>query len=79
VPCNASKQYSEDLHIDPEWVANQYLKRCHTGAWKKGNNAKALKSWNVNSIIDADVFVNSTPSTLAMDELFLSHQQLRHA
>eukprot|EP00956_Cyclotella_meneghiniana_P027681 scaffold62755_cov43-Cyclotella_meneghiniana.AAC.1 len=33
----------QNVYIDPEWVASEYLKRCKKGAWKKENTMVALK------------------------------------
>ena len=38
-------------------------------AWKKENTEEALKCWNLERIIDADLMGNSQSSELTMDEL----------
>eukprot|EP00579_Thalassiosira_antarctica_P002468 CAMPEP_0201871810 /NCGR_PEP_ID=MMETSP0902-20130614/4649_1 /ASSEMBLY_ACC=CAM_ASM_000551 /TAXON_ID=420261 /ORGANISM="Thalassiosira antarctica, Strain CCMP982" /LENGTH=91 /DNA_ID=CAMNT_0048397905 /DNA_START=273 /DNA_END=548 /DNA_ORIENTATION=+ len=65
----ASILQKEKVYIDKEWVAKEYLKRCKKGAWKKENTEEALKCWNLECIIDADLMGDSQPSELTMDEL----------
>ena len=59
----------QKVYIDKEWMAEEYLKRCKKGAWKKENMEEALKCWNLERIIDADLMGNSQPSKLTMGEL----------
>eukprot|EP00956_Cyclotella_meneghiniana_P036360 scaffold124580_cov36-Cyclotella_meneghiniana.AAC.1 len=32
----------QNMYIDPEWVASEYLKRCKKGAWKKENTLERI-------------------------------------
>ena len=50
-------------------MANEYLRKCRKGAWKKENTEEDLKCWNLEWIIDADLMGDSQPSELTMDEL----------
>ena len=34
----------QNVYIDPEIVAKEYLQRCKSGAWKKENTEEALHS-----------------------------------
>ena len=61
---NIQKKY-----IDPEWVAKEYLRRCKAGAWKAGNDMDSLKCWNLERIIDAEMYGNTKPGMLTMEEL----------
>ncbi len=31
------------VYVDPEWVSQEYLRRCKTGVWKEGDDKDALK------------------------------------
>ena len=59
----------QKVYIDKEWVANECLKRCRKGAWKKENVEEALKCWHLECIIFADLMGDSQPLELTMDEL----------
>ena len=59
----------QKVYIDKEWVAKEYLKRCKKGDLKKENMEEALKCWNLERNIDADLMGDSQPSELTMDEL----------
>ena len=50
-------------------VAKEYLKRYRKGSRKKENAEEALKCWNLECIIDADLMGDSQPLELTMDEL----------
>ena len=39
------------------------------GAWKKENTAEALKCWNLERIIDAEMLGKPPPPELTLDEL----------
>ena len=59
----------QSVYIDPEWVANEYLKRCKAGSWKKENTVEALKCWNLERILEAESFGHAKPNALTMDQL----------
>ena len=50
-------------------MAKEHLQRCKKGAWKKENTEEALKCWNLERIIDADLMGDSQPLELTIDEL----------
>ena len=50
-------------------MAKEYLRRCKKGAWKKENTEEALKCWNLERIIDADLMGDGKPSQLTMNDL----------
>jgi hypothetical protein len=56
-----------NIYVDKEWVANEYLRRCKCGAWKEENTVEALKCWNSECIIDAEMF--GKPPEMALDQL----------
>jgi hypothetical protein len=44
----------QSVCIDNDWVAQQYIKQCKKGSWKKENTEEALKCWNLERIIDVE-------------------------
>ena len=59
----------QKVYISKEWVVKEYLRRCKKGAWKKENTEEALKCWNLERIIDADLMGEGKPSQLTMNDL----------
>ena len=57
------------VYISKEWVAKEYLRRCRKGAWKKENTEEALKCWNLERILDADLMGEPAPTQLTMNDL----------
>ena len=58
----------QNVFIDPKWVADEYLRRCKAGKWKKGVAEDALKCFNLERIIDAEVFGLNMPDELTLDD-----------
>ena len=58
----------QNMYIDPEWVASEYLKRCKKGAWKKENTVDALKCFNLERILTASQFNLETPDEVGMEK-----------
>ena len=50
-----------NVYIDDEWVAKEYLKRCKEGAWKKENTKDAVKCWNLERVIEAELLGKQAP------------------
>ena len=57
------------VYVNPEWVAEEYLRRCKSSAWKKASDDESLKCWNLERIIQAEQFGDPTPKNLSMDDL----------
>lgn len=57
------------IYIDRAWVAKEYLKRCKEGAWKKELDEEALKCWNLERIIEAELAGSQPPPAVTMDAL----------
>ena len=57
------------VYIDKQWVADEYLRRCKAGVWKSENEEEALKCWNLERIIDAEMLGKSKPKELTMADL----------
>jgi hypothetical protein len=50
------------------WVAAEYLRRCKKGCWKEDIDAEALKCWNLERILDAELHNQPVPDDLTMDD-----------
>jgi hypothetical protein len=59
----------QDVYIDNDWVAQQYIEQGKRGSWNKGNTEEALKCWNLEFIIDAEQQGKDAPSELNMEDL----------
>jgi hypothetical protein len=59
----------QNVYIDNDWVAQQYIERGKRGSWKKENTEEALKCWNLERIIDAEQQGKDAPSELNMEDL----------
>ena len=57
------------IYIDKKWVAQEYLRRCKAGAWKKESTMSALKCGSLEQIIDADLHCQSTTFGLTLNQL----------
>ena len=58
------------IYIDTEWVMKKYLWRCITKAWKQGSTEDAAKCFNLERIIDAELYGKPKPEEdLRLDEL----------
>ena len=57
------------VYIDMEWVSKEYLRRCKAGAWKKENTEEALKCWNLERVLDAELQRMPTPPPLTLEQL----------
>ena len=66
----------QNMYIDPEWVASEYLKRCKKGAWKKENTVDALKCFYLERILTASQFNLETPDKVGMEKSILERFQL---
>jgi hypothetical protein len=58
----------QNVYIDNDWVAQEYIERCKRGSWKKESTEEALKCWNLERIIDAEQQGNDAPSELRMED-----------
>ncbi len=59
----------QSVYIDNKWVAQQYIKWCKKGSWKKENTEEALKCWNLERIIDAEQQGKDAPSELTLEDI----------
>ena len=54
------------MYLDKEWIVP--LMRGKAGAWEKKNAEKALKCWNLERVIEADLFGKSAPKELTSEK-----------
>jgi hypothetical protein len=59
----------QNVFIDDNWVANEYLERCKKGKWTKKNDDEALKCWNLERFIDAEEKGMEKPQSLTINDL----------
>ena len=57
------------VYMDKKWVAQEYLIWCKAGAWKKESSMDALKCWNFERMLDADLHRQPTPRALTLEQL----------
>ena len=58
------------MYIDLEWVANEYFIRCKKGLWTKEEDEDAVKCWNLERVINAELLGLRRPNhDLTLDEL----------
>ena len=62
------------IYIDKKWVAEEYLRRCKAGAWSKERTEDALKCWNLERVIEAELMGKLEPEELTMKELIQEGQ-----
>jgi len=58
----------QNAYIDDDWVAHEYLRRSKIGTWKKENTIESQKSWNVESVVEAELLGKDQPQKLTLDE-----------
>jgi len=59
----------QNVYIDNDWVAQQYIEQGKRESWKKESTEAALKCWNLERIIDAEQQRKDAPSELKMEDL----------
>ncbi|KAL7474700.1 hypothetical protein ACHAW6_003558 [Cyclotella cf. meneghiniana] len=55
-----------NIHIDPEWVAQEYLRRNKAKTWKIQSADDSLKYFNLERILDAEAVGNPKPKEVSM-------------
>ena len=58
----------QNVYIDIDWVAEEYLRRCSKGCWKSENTAELLKCWNLERVIDAELRKVVPSGEITLDE-----------
>ena len=59
----------QNVYIDNDWVAQQYIEQSKRESWKKESTEEAIKCWNLERIIDAEQQRKDAPSELKMEDL----------
>ncbi len=59
----------QNVFIDDNWVANEYLNRCKKGKWTKQGNDDALKCWNLERIINSEEMGVEAPVEITLGNL----------
>ena len=54
----------QNVHVNEERIAEEYLRRCSNGSWKRSNTEDALKCWNLERIITSDLMNVPQPEPL---------------
>ena len=57
------------LYIDPDFIAAEYLRRCRQKKWKKSNDEEALKCWNLELALEAELENKPVPKKLTMNDI----------
>ncbi|KAL7546978.1 hypothetical protein ACHAWF_010298 [Thalassiosira exigua] len=57
------------VYIDDEWVAKEYLRRCHEGLWKEESTTEALKCWNLERVLEAQSLGRESPKDITLAQL----------
>ena len=63
------------VYVDVDWVANEYLRRCKTGAWKPENTRDAVKCWNLERALEAELDGLPAPAPVTEAELLLEEDE----
>ena len=50
-------------------MAKEYLRRCKEGLWDSKLTEEAVKCWNLERLIDAELVGGSKPEPLTIDDL----------
>ena len=59
----------QSVYIDAEWIANEYTHRCKQNKWNKEDDMDALRCWNLERVIDAEIHNKPIPEKLTMDSI----------
>jgi hypothetical protein len=59
----------QTVHVDPRAVAKEYERRCNAKSWKADTADEALKCWNLERLIDAELLAQPAPEPLFMSDL----------
>ena len=64
------------MYIDLEWVANEYFIRCKKGLWTKEEGEDAVKCWNLERVINAELLGLRRPNhESTLDELLKEKEE----
>ena len=57
------------VYIDYEWVAGEYLRRTKEKLWDTETTTEALKCFNLERMIDAELLGTAKPKELTLEEI----------
>ena len=57
------------VYVDPKKVKAEYLRRCKSKLWKKTNEDEAVRCWNLERLIVAELNQQPAPDDLTVDDL----------
>lgn len=58
----------QTVYVDPKAVADEYQRRCAVKAWKSTQTEDALKCWNLERIIEAEMLHAPLPAEMTMKD-----------
>ncbi len=56
------------IYIDKKWVAKEYLRRCKEGSWDAQKTEDALKCWNLERVLDAELMGKQAPEEMTLED-----------
>ena len=65
-----------NVYVDPKWVAAEYLRRSKNGAWKKENIVESMKCFNLERILEAEIFGQKCPDDMNLQEYMESLEDM---
>ena len=57
------------VYIDYEWVASEYLRHTKENLWESETTTETLKCFNLERIIEADLFGMVQPKELTLEDI----------
>ena len=58
----------QNFYLDPDVVAQEYLRRCNAGSWKKENTLESLKCWNLERILDDEMRMKMPSTEITLED-----------
>ena len=68
----------QSLFIDPNWVAEEYLHRAKAGKWKKEHTVESFKCFNLERILDAQMYGKKELERLIQEEYVKLGEGMEH-
>ena len=65
----------QNVYVNEERIAEEYLRRCKSGSWKHSNTEDALKCWNLERILISELMHLPQPEALTYAE-FVSGENI---
>ena len=44
-----------NIYVDDDWVTREHIRRCEQKEWKAEEDAEALKCWNLERLVEAEL------------------------